>query len=368
MRPRIILGIETSCDETAAALLVDGKIISDRTTRQTMHEQYGGVVPELASRAHERLLAPAIDGVLADAGMKITDIEAVAVTYGPGLAGALLVGVALAKGLAAALNIPVYAVNHIEGHIWAVEMSLMGNRADESGCQLRRVDSPDALVEWLPMPFLGLIVSGGHTILLRVEGFRCYVKLCSTRDDAAGELFDKVGRMLGLAFPAGADIDRLALNFKDKPFYFPRARFTDQQPAFSFSGLKTAVSHYLKNHPELFDVEGNASDAARRMICRGVMESVADMLVWQVGHFLAGGDYRALVIGGGVSASQFLRRHWERLAADYRIPLFIPPPQHCTDNGAMVAYTGWKMALAGIPPAIDSLAVEPALSLFKSLV
>ncbi len=358
MKLRVILGIETSCDETAAAVLVDGKIIADRTTRQTLHEQYGGVVPELASRAHERLLAPAIDGALAEAKMKINDVEAIAVTNGPGLAGALLVGVAVAKGLSKALKIPIFAVNHLEGHIWAVEMS-------RANFGINNTSETSNINNTIPSPFLALIVSGGHTILIRVDDFGKYTKLCTTRDDAAGELLDKVGRMLGLAFPAGAKIDQYALKTVKSSLNFPRAHFSNNQFAYSFSGLKTAVNYYLKTHPELYDSDGNINDETRGQICRAVMESVADMLSLPVEHFLDSGDYKAFVVGGGVSASVFLRNKWEQISKKHKVPLFISPPDFCTDNGAMIAYTGWKMILSGVLPASDDFAVEPSLSLFK---
>ena len=185
MMQQVILGIETSCDETGAALLVDGKIAADRTTTQILHEEHGGVVPELASRAHIRLLTPAVEGVLEDTGMRFEDIDAVAATYGPGLAGALLVGVSHAKGLAKGLNIPFVGINHLEGHLW----------------------SPELTYGKLPLPFLALIISGGHTLMIEVSEFGSYRRLGGTHDDAAGELFDKVGRMLGFSFPAGADLD-----------------------------------------------------------------------------------------------------------------------------------------------------------------
>jgi len=333
--PRVLLGIETSPDETAAALMVDGRVVADRITRQVLHEAFGGVVPELASRAHEQLLLPAIRGVLKDAGREIDEVEGVAVTCGPGLAGALLVGVAVAKGLAAVRGIPLYGVNHLEGHLWSAELS--------QGA--------------MPLPFLALIVSGGHTLLVGVKGFGNYELIAATRDDAVGELFDKVGRMLGFSFPAGAAIDREALA-ATKAVRFPRARFDGDAPAFSFSGLKTAVLLHLKAmqlaRPE------NLPPDVRGAICRGVMEAVAAMLERPLQRTLESGKYRALVMAGGVAASRFLRARLESLASASGVPFIKPLFEHCTDNGAMIAWAGSKMIAGGLPPAPPDLEVRPS--------
>jgi N6-L-threonylcarbamoyladenine synthase len=344
MNPRVVLGIETSCDETAAALLIDGKVAADRTTRQLLHEQYGGVVPELASRAHEQLLAPAVNGVLKDTNLGVKDIEAIAVTCGPGLAGALLVGLAFAKGLAAARGIPYWGVNHIEGHLWSAGLT----------------------VEEIPLPFLALVVSGGHTLLIEVQGFGDYKRLGSTRDDAAGELFDKVGRMIGFAFPAGAAIDQAALDCKGVLVSFPRTRIADEPLTFSFSGLKTAVLYHLrKKYSQLPDGSFDLNDD-RSSICAGLMDAVSDSLNAAIKTALQSHHYKALVVAGGVSASRWLRRGFEEIAGAAGVPLFIPPFHHCTDNGAMIAYAGYLSIRHGRPPSDLNQSVDPSASIFRS--
>jgi len=344
VKHRIILGIETSCDETAAALLVDGEVVTDRTTTQLLHEEYGGVVPELASRAHEQLLMPAVEGVLNDTGLDVADIEAVAVTYGPGLAGALLVGVSFAKGLAGALDIPFIGVNHLEGHLWSFELETHGE---------------------LTLPFLGMIISGGHTLTVGVNGLGDYVKLGSTHDDAVGELFDKVGRMLGYSFPAGAALDRDAMNFHGKPVQFPRARIKGDPLGFSFSGIKTSVLYYLRERYELGPNGFKISLSERTTISAGLMEAVADMLVSGLETAYDTDKFQALVISGGVASSRFLRLRFTQFAESRGIPLFIPPPEHCTDNGAMIAYAGYLRLKAGFSSPLD-LPVDPAATLFTS--
>ena len=341
MNGPVILGIETSCDETAAALLVDGKIVSDRTTRQLVHEEYGGVVPELASRAHERLLTPAVEGVLGDAGLSYDAIDGIAVTFGPGLAGALLVGVSFAKGLSKATGASLIGINHLEGHLWSVELS----RGE------------------IPKPFLTLLVSGGHTLMIKATGFGRYELLGETRDDAAGELFDKVGRMLGYNFPAGADIDREKMSFSGNSVRFPRARLSSDPYGFSFSGLKTAVLYYLQENYPRARIGFNIPPEDRSAVCAGLMEAVGDMLITGLTTASEKEDFRAVVVSGGVSASVYLRGRFRQFASEQGLPLYIPPLEHCTDNGAMVAYTGYRKFLAGDVSMLD-LAVNPAASLF----
>lgn len=343
MTPRVILGIETSCDETAAAIVVDGKVIADRITRQILHEEFGGVVPELASRAHERLLMPAVQAVLGDAGLTPMDVNAVAVTSGPGLAGALLVGLAFAKGFARALEIPFIGVNHIEGHLWSASL---GNTN-------------------LTPPFLALVISGGHTLLVEVEAFGKYHKLGTTRDDAIGELLDKAGRMIGFKFPAGASIDREALKATPSSLQFPRIRIPDEPHTFSFSGLKTAVLYHLRrNHRQLDTGAFDLTEQERGNICAGLMEAVADTLQLAIAPLLSSGKYTAFVVGGGVSASRFLRGRFQEMCEASGTPLIIPPFEHCTDNGAMIAYLGHLKFQAGALPSDADHGVNPSASLF----
>ena len=344
MKPVIILGLETSCDETAAALLVDGREVADRTTRQLLHEQYGGVVPELASRAHERLLALAVRGVLNDSRIDLSELSAIAVTSGPGLAGGLLVGLSFAKGLTTGLGIPLIGVNHLEGHIWAGELT----------------------GEKLPLPFLALVVSGGHTLLLKVTKFGQYEKLGSTRDDAAGELFDKVGRLLGFHFPAGPALDKDAIEFMGVPIRFPRAKLTDDPYGFSFSGVKTAILYHLRENYTQVDGIFQLTEEQRKAISAGLMATVGDMLVSAIGNAFSHDDYKAVVIGGGVSASRFLRVKFQKFSEEHSVPLIIPPMRFCTDNGSMIAYAGWKRFLAGNFSQPD-LSINPAANLFTGI-
>lgn len=350
----IVLGIETSCDETGVALLIDGRIASDRTTTQLFHEEYGGIIPELASRTHIQLLTPALEGCLEDARLRLEEITLVAATYGPGLVGALLVGISHAKGLASSLNIPFLGINHLESHLWAAELT-HGS---------------------LPLPFLCLIISGGHTLMLEVHGLGDYRRLGGTHDDAAGELLDKVGRMMGYSFPAGNAIDQDALDYNGKPVQFPRAKVKGYDFGFSFSGLKTAVLYYLYDRftPSHSSAPGNRMgikgvgffnlpDDDRQAISAGIMEAVSDMLI--KGLIKAWNSrYRALVITGGVASSRFLRSRFAEFASDKKIPLITPPPEHCTDNGAMVAYAAYLRLQEGYTSPLN-LPVDPAADLFK---
>ncbi len=339
-----VLGIETSCDETAAALFSNGEILADRTTRQLLHEKYGGVVPELASRAHEQLLSPAVDSILSESGLDVNDIDAVAVTCGPGLAGALLVGVSFAKGLSAALNIPLIGVNHLEGHLWSAELS--GSS--------------------IPLPFLGLLISGGHSMTIKVDGFGQYKQIGTTRDDAVGELFDKVGRMLGFNFPSGEDIDSEAMKHFDShtsdPIRFPRAKLKDDPYGFSFSGLKTAVLYHLKKIYTKTESAYKIPDQDRTEICASMMSSVGDMLINGLTAASKECKFKALVVSGGVSASRYLRKRFKDYTTEHQLKLHIPPIHHCTDNGSMIAYAGYLRLLNGQTNSLD-LAVNPAAKL-----
>ena len=310
-----------------------------------MHGQYGGIVPELASRAHERLLAPAVESVLRETGLKSTDINGVAVTYGPGLAGALLVGVAFAKGMASSLSIPLIGVNHLEGHLWSFKLT--------------ETDSP--------LPFLSLIVSGGHTLLVKVNGFGDYVRLGGTRDDAAGELFDKVGRMLGFGFPAGAAMDSAACSFEGEPVVFPRVKLKDDPYGFSFSGLKTAVLYHLQKNYQRNEAGFILPDQERSAICKGLMESVSDMLADRIAYAVKSDTYHAVVVSGGVSASRFIRQRISSIAKKHQIPMLVPPVHHCTDNGAMIANVGYEHFKRQKFDSLE-LPINPGLSLFTSPV
>ncbi len=348
MEKPIILGIETSCDETAAAIVRNHEVIAEKTTVQILHEQYGGVVPELASRAHERLLMNAVQSTLDDAKLKVNDIDGIAVTHGPGLAGALLVGVSLAKGLSISTGKPLIGVNHIEGHLWSIDLAAVH----------------------VPEPFLALVISGGHTILVKVEGFGEYQLLGSTRDDAAGELLDKTGRMLGFGFPAGADIDNAAILNTDIPVKFPRAKLDDDPFGFSFSGLKTAVLYYLREqYPTIsHSIKGFKSTGydipieMRNSICAGLMDTVSDMLISSINNAVYKHSLSSLVICGGVSASKYLRQKISAYAKTNGINMFVPPLKYSTDNGAMIANVGCYLFERGNFNEMN-LTVEPNLRL-----
>lgn len=320
----MVLGIETSCDETAVGLVHQGHLLADRTTRQVLHELYGGVVPELASRAHDLLLTPAVKGVMKEAGIGWDEIEAVAVTRGPGLIGALLVGISFAQGLASGIKRPLFGVNHLEAHIWAAEL--------------------ETEVE---LPMIVLLISGGHTMLVHCERFGRYRVVATTRDDAAGELLDKVGRMLGVPFPAGATLDRWARECPDEGFSFPRLKFSPEAPLFfSFSGIKTAVLYYLKAHYPQGQVHFELPEEDKWRVAKGVMEALTHTLTIPLQRTLAAETvtpYKTIVVVGGVASSLFLRQRLMEMSTDWGVKIVFPSPSLCTDNGAMVAYLGEKI-------------------------
>jgi N6-L-threonylcarbamoyladenine synthase len=309
----LVLGIETSCDETAAAVVRDGRVaLSDVVSSQIeVHRRWGGVVPELASRNHVMQVLPVVDEALAKAGVGLADLDAIAVTSGPGLIGALLVGVQAAKGLAWLSGKPLVGVNHLEGHLLAARLT----------------DNPPE------PPFLGLVVSGGHTSLFAVEGFGRYRLVGQTRDDAAGEAYDKVAKMLGLPYPGGIQIDNLAQSGDKKAIRFPRAQIKGAELDFSFSGLKTAVLTWLRAHP-------NPEGQQLADLCASFQEAVADPLTRKAMKAARKLWLHRLVLSGGVAANSRLRALAAERAAGEGIELFLPPPRLCTDNGAMIAVAG----------------------------
>jgi len=325
----LVLGIETSCDETAIAIVADGRrILSNVVSSQVeLHAEYGGVVPELASRRHVEAIIPVLDEALGRASISLAEIEGVAVTYGPGLAGALLVGVNFAKALAHALSRPLIAVNHLEGHIYA--------------SWLERETEPE-------FPLLALIVSGGHSDVVLMAGHGQYRRLGETVDDAAGEAFDKVARLLGLGFPGGPAIDRLAATAASPSLRLPRARL-ERPYDFSFSGLKTKVQRIARGE------EGAPSERAE--LAAAFQESVVDSLVTKA--LQAASDHGAseIILSGGVAANSLLRAS---LAERSPLPVVVPEPALCTDNGAMIAAAAWRRLQAGETAGLD-LDVEPGL-------
>jgi N6-L-threonylcarbamoyladenine synthase len=315
-----ILGIETSCDETAAALVCGGRtVLSSVVSSQVdLHARFGGVVPEIASRAHLDLLIPIVAESVVSSGVSEADIAAVGATYGPGLIGSLLVGVSAAKALALAWDVPFVAVNHLEAHLYA---SLL--------------EDPD-----LEFPLVVLLVSGGHTLLVRMDAPGRYEILGQTLDDAAGEAFDKVARFLGLGYPGGPAIDRLAMSGDPTAINFPRAMLDDGFD-FSFSGLKTSVINWVRKHPDVDAVDVAAS----------FQQAVVDVLVTKAGRAAEQVGARGLAIGGGVAANSQLRESFLDVCVDRGIRGFLPSREMCTDNAAMVAAAAWyKLTLDGPSP------------------
>jgi N6-L-threonylcarbamoyladenine synthase len=318
----LVLGIETSCDETAAAGLEDGRGIRSNViaSQVEVHAPYGGIVPELASRHHLQAIHPVLDRALADASVGLADIAALAVTVGPGLVGSLLVGVSVAKALAFARRLPLVGVNHLEGHIAAA-----------------RLEFPT-----LTHPFVALVVSGGHTHLYHVPAECEYRLLGRTRDDAAGEAFDKVAKFLGLGFPGGPAIEQEARGGDPRAVPFPRAVINDGNLDFSFSGLKTAVVHHLKGRGRTSWPPGGPSlgSASRPDICASFQQAVVDMLVERVMSAARGLQSSRVVVAGGVACNSALRQALKAETEAEGMRLFIPSPALCTDNAAMIAGAG----------------------------
>ena len=307
----LVLGLETSCDETAAAVLKNGdNVLSNIINDQIgIHSKYGGIVPELAGRSHIERVHRVIEEAVEIAELELKDIDLIAATMGPGLIGSLLVGLNAAKGLAYGLNIPMMGVNHLEGHILAI-----------------------FLQKKIKFPFIALIVSGGHTDLYRVSDFGQYKILGRTRDDAAGESFDKVGKMLGLSYPGGPAIERLARNGNGKAHLFPRAYLEKGSLDFSFSGLKTSVRNLINKKDQ--DQKINLSDED---ISAGFQEAVTDVLVDKLMLACKKEDVSRLVVSGGVASNGALRKAVQKAADDRGFESAFPDPIYCTDNAAMIA-------------------------------
>jgi N6-L-threonylcarbamoyladenine synthase len=325
----ILLGIDTSCDDTSAAVVRNGRdILSNIVSSQTeIHRKYGGIVPELASRRHIEMVWPIVDESLLRAGVSLDEIDAIAVCHGPGLIGSLLVGCGFAKAVAYARLIPLVAVNHLEGHIFSSFLE------DESPA----------------FPFLSLVVSGGHTSLYVVEEFGKYRELGRTRDDAAGEAFDKVSKLLGLGYPGGPAIDKLACDGNPKAFNFPRAYLPDSLD-FSFSGLKTSVRNRIQEAGDrsqgTFNKE-HFSDTLLRDIAASFQSAVIDVLVRKVEWAAGKTGIGRVTISGGVAANSALRARMAEMARERELQLFLPSKHLCTDNAAMIAAAGCHHFMAG---------------------
>ncbi len=318
----LVLGIESSCDETAAAVLEAGARLRSNViaSQVELHAPYGGIVPELASRRHLEVIQPILDRALADAGIGLPEVTAVAVTQGPGLVGSLLVGVSVAKAIAYARRLPLVAVNHLEGHIAAALLTF-----------------PD-----LTPPFLALVVSGGHTHLYHVPVECTYRLLGRTRDDAAGEAFDKVAKLLGLGYPGGPIIEREASGGNPEAIPFPRATFSNGGLDFSFSGLKTAVVQHLheRYRPGTPGAQPAIGPGERKDICASFQQAAVDMLTGRVMQAARELGVGRLVVAGGVACNGALRGALLAESEAEGIQLFLPPPALCTDNAAMIAAAG----------------------------
>ena len=315
----IVLGIETSCDETATAVCRDGVIISSHIRSQSIHEKYGGVIPEIASREHEKFLNEMVFDTLNDCGISKKELEGIAVTQGPGLSGTLITGVCFAKGLALGLGLPIIGVNHLEAHIFANFL------ADPA----------------LEFPFICLLVSGGHTQLWHVKNFNDYQLMGESRDDAAGEAFDKGARILGLSYPGGPEIEKLAKGGKPNAIRFPRAMMKKNNLEFSFSGLKTSLLYYMDEHKN-----ANLKDVAA-----SYQLAIIDVLITKLKWALENTHCHTCVIAGGVAANLLLRDFSLTKLSGKKV--IFPDLDLCTDNAAMIAYLGELYLSKGIKSTID---------------
>ncbi len=324
-----VLGIETSCDETSAAIIQDGRLLSNVVLTQEIHRKYGGVVPELASREHEQQVISIIDIAINRAEITKTDLEAVAVTYGAGLFGALLVGLNVAKGIAIGLGIPFLGVNHMEGHLFA-----------------NLIDNPD-----FDYPFLCLLVSGGHTQIWKVEKFGDYDLIGQTRDDAAGEAFDKGARILGLNYPGGPEIEKKALNGDPDSYKFTIPNVKASEFDFSFSGLKTALLYTVRK------IQENKLENQISNLCASFQEIIVDTLLNKLEKSISYTGLSKIAVAGGVAANKRFRKKAQILEQKLDVNIYFPDLKFCTDNAAMIAMAGYERLKKGEISSLDLLAV-----------
>lgn len=322
-----VIGIESSCDETSVAIISDNKLAANLISSQDFHAKYGGVVPELSSRAHLQIVIPLLKDALKKANLTLSDIDVIAATAGPGLIGALLVGLTFAKGLAFSLKKPFVAVNHIEGHIYS------GFLMDEK---------PE-------FPYLVMVVSGGHTLLLLVESYTKITKLGTTVDDAAGEAFDKVSKMIGLGYPGGPKIQKYALNGDPEKIKFPVADLKDKYN-FSFSGLKTAVLRHIQKN---YDLGSSIPEPDMCDIAASFQNAVVKALIRNAERAIKNYNVKSVSLVGGVAANKALREALTSLAQKYGKKIVIPAFEYCGDNAAMIAFRGLKLFEAGKVSGLD---------------
>jgi N6-L-threonylcarbamoyladenine synthase len=316
----LVLGVETSCDDTAAAVLLDGRAILANvvSSQDQIHSPYGGVVPELASRQHIRNILPIVDAALGKAGIALEDLDGIAVTRGPGLVGSLLVGLSVAKGIAFRCGMPFVGINHLEAHLLAIHLEYE-----------------------VPFPYVALLASGGHTLLYCVKDVGDYLYMGGTLDDAAGEAYDKVAKMMGLGYPGGRAIDNLAKAGNPKAIRFPRARLKKSPYDFSFSGIKTSVLQYLRAQDQEA-LENHVPD-----IAASFQEAVVDMLINPTMKAALAEGVSRIVLAGGVAANSRLREKIKEKAEAERLQVYFPSPRFCTDNAAMIALTGYHWITRG---------------------
>jgi len=309
-----ILGIESSCDETSASVSYHRKILSNTTINQVVHKEYGGVVPEIASREHLDLISKVVELALIDSGIKIDDIDAIAVTNGPGLKGALMVGVNFAKGLSISKNIPIIGVNHMEGHLFSNFIDL----------------------KEIKYPFLCLLVSGGHTQIWNVKKYKDYNLLSNTIDDAAGEAFDKGARLLGLSYPGGPEIEKLAKDGDLSKFKFPIAKIKDSENNFSFSGLKTSLYYLIKNNDKDM-IHDN-----KHHIAASYQETILETLIQKIMLIAEKTKVYDAFVSGGVIANMRFRDKIDKLNSQPKYNINCPDMRYCTDNAAMICMAGYE--------------------------
>ncbi len=333
LEKNLVLGIESSCDETAAAIVLDGhRVLANEVASQAdVHARYGGVVPEVASRRHLENLPFLVEEVLKQSQTHYDDLSGIAVTASPGLIGALLVGLSAAKGLAFRLRLPLATVHHIEAHLYAVQLD-----ADP-----------------VQFPAVGLAISGGHTELYHIQNWGSYRLLASTRDDAAGEAFDKVAKLMGLGYPGGPLIEQLAKNSPETNEIFPVSRMKDKSLDFSFSGLKTAVMLEIKKNPL-------SSEADRTRLAARFQNTVLEEVLSRVGDILDQEKPRSLIVGGGVACNQVLRDKLKQAAQSRGVVFHVPPPKYCADNAAMIAGLGAHQIATGKIASFSATAVPYA--------
>ncbi len=322
-----ILGIESSCDDTSAAVLTNGEIVSNITASQDVHRKYGGVVPELASRAHQSHIIPVITEALDQAGKALTDVDAIAVTQGPGLMGSLIVGVNTAKGLSLALNKPLIGVNHLHAHIAALYIE-----------------------HEVKFPMITLLVSGGHTQLIWVSAAGNYEIIGQTIDDAVGEAFDKGAKIMGMGYPGGPEVSRWAETGDPKFHSFPDSQ--TEPLSFSFSGIKTSLLYFLRKGQQ---AQSDFIDLYKADICASYQDALIQMLLKRLKNALKNYPAKSIGLVGGVSANGSLRNQFSQLAANRNLEAYIPSFEYCTDNAAMIAQAGWYLGQQGTYMQMNSL-------------